>query len=108
MESIPFNRKKIERGKQHLYLDAGYQGEEIEDLCNELSYIMHLRPRGEEKKQLEKRLLKKARRWVVERTASWINRFRGLLIRWNKKLDNYLALIYFACGIIVWKKSLCG
>lgn len=108
MESIPFNRKKIERGRQHLCLDAGYQGEEVENLCNELSYIMHLRPRGEEKKQLEKGLLKKARRWVVERTASWINRFRGLLIRWNKKLDNYLALIYFACGIIVWKKSLCG
>lgn len=69
---------------------------------------MHLRPRGEEKKKLEKGLLKKARRWVVERTASWINRFRGLLIRWNKKLDNYLALIYFACGVIVWRKALCG
>jgi len=71
-------------------------------------YTIHVRPRGEEKKQLEKGLLKKARRWVVERTASWINRFRALLIRWNKKLDNYLALIYFACGVIVWKKSLCG
>jgi len=69
---------------------------------------MHLRPRGEEKKQLEKGILRKARRWAVERTASWLNRFRGLLISWNKKLDNCLALIYFACGIIVWKKSLCG
>ncbi len=64
---------------------------------------MHVRPRGEEKKQLEKGTLKKARRWVVERTASWINRFRALLIRWNKKSDNYLAFIYFACGIIVWR-----
>jgi putative transposase len=69
---------------------------------------MHLRPRGEEKKELEKGIIKKARRWVVERTASWINRFRGLLIRWNKKADNYLALLYFACGIIVWKSALCG
>jgi len=69
---------------------------------------MHLRPRGEEKKQLEKGRLKKARRWVVERTASWINRFRGLLIRWCKKLDNYLAFMHLGCGIIVWKAALCG
>lgn len=69
---------------------------------------MHLRPRGDEKRQLEKGILKKARRWVVERTASWINRFRGLLIRWNKKADNYLALLCFACGIIVWRSALCG
>jgi transposase len=94
--------------KQHLCLDAGYQGDEVKDACDEFLYTMHLRPRGEEKKQLEKGTLKKARRWVVERTASWINKFRGLLIRWNKKADNYLALLYFACGIIVWRSALCG
>jgi len=64
---------------------------------------MHLRPRGEEKKQLEKGILKRARRWVVERTHSWMNRNRGLLIRWNKKSENYLALIFFACGMIAWR-----
>ena len=30
--------------------------------------------------------------WVVERTHSWINRFRRLLIRWEKKSENYLAM----------------
>jgi len=64
---------------------------------------MHLRSRGEEKKQLEKGILKKARRWVVERTASWLNRFRALLIRWNKKAENYLAMLHLACGIITWR-----
>jgi len=66
---------------------------------------MHLRPRGEEKKQLEKGRLKKARRWVVERTHSWLNKFRGILIRWCKKSENYLAMMHFACGMIAWKAS---
>jgi hypothetical protein len=41
-----------------------------------------------------------ARRWVVERTNSWHNRFRALKIRWEKKSENYEALVQFACAII--------
>ncbi|VVB55727.1 Transposase DDE domain protein [uncultured archaeon] len=53
---------------------------------------------------VEKRTKKKkipgyrARRWVVERTHSWLNRFRRLLIRWEKKIENYSAMLHFACG----------
>jgi hypothetical protein len=43
------------------------------------------------------------RRWVVERTHSWFNRFRKLLIRWEKRLQNYLALVQFAAMLIVWR-----
>jgi putative transposase len=35
---------------------------------------------------------------TVERTHSWMNRFRRLLIRWEKKADNYLAFVHFACA----------
>jgi transposase len=45
----------------------------------------------------------KARRWVVERTHSWLNRFRKLMIRWEKKPENYLALMQFACVMIVYR-----
>lgn len=48
---------------------------------------------------------KRARRWVVERSHSWINRFRRLLIRWEKKADNYQAMIHLACAIITWKAA---
>ena len=44
----------------------------------------------------------KARRWVVERTHPWLNRFRHLLIRWAKKTENYLAMLYFDCARITW------
>ena len=44
----------------------------------------------------------KVRRWVVERTHSWLNRFRHLLIWWAKKPDNYLVTLHFACARITW------
>jgi putative transposase len=47
----------------------------------------------------------RARRWVVERTHSWINRFRRLLIRWEKKTENYLAMLYFACALITFRAA---
>ena len=31
---------------------------------------------------------------VVERAHSWTNRCRRLLVRWEKKADNYLAFIH--------------
>lgn len=40
-------------------------------------------------------------RWVVERSHSWLNRFRRLLIRWDKKLSNHMALIHFACSMLI-------
>ena len=48
----------------------------------------------------------RARRWVVEVTHSFFNRFRKLLVRFEKKAANYLALIQFACAIIVWRKCI--
>ena len=47
----------------------------------------------------------KPRRWVVERVHSWINRFRRLLIRWEKKPQNYEAMLQLACDIIAWEQA---
>jgi len=45
---------------------------------------------------------------VVERTHSWLNRLRAILIRWSKKPANYLGLLHLACGIISWRHALLG
>jgi putative transposase len=59
-----------------------------------------------EKKTMKKKIPGyRARRWVVERTHSWLNRFRRLLIRWDKKLENYLALLHLACAWITFRAS---
>src|SRR5439155_1864222 len=54
-------------------------------------------------KALEQQAGDRARRWVVERTHSWLNHCRALLIRWSKKPENHLALLHLACALITWK-----
>ncbi|MFZ0894033.1 MAG: IS5/IS1182 family transposase, partial [Candidatus Nitrosopolaris sp.] len=48
----------------------------------------------------------RARRWVVERTHSWMNRFRRLLIRWEKRIENYIGMLHFACEWITYRSGL--
>jgi leucyl-tRNA synthetase len=61
--------------------------------------------RGEEAQALKRQIRFQARRWVVERTHSWLNRFRRILIRWEKKAANYLALLHLACAIITYRRA---
>ena len=82
----------------HLCLDAGYVGNEEVAQCN--GFISHIRPRGEEKKEIATNPEFKARRWVVERTHSWFNRFRKLIPRYEKTDCSYLALTSLAAALI--------
>ena len=93
-------------GEQGLCLDAGYDSKQVRETLAALGYTAHIRPRGEEIRA--KKAGHKARRWVVERTHSWLNRFRHLLIRWAKKPENYLAMLHFACARINWYNCLFG
>ncbi len=85
---------------QNMCLDKGYDYPQIHELVVEWKYIPHIKARGEETSAKERIPGYRCRRWVVERTHSWMNRFRRLLIRWEKKADNYLALVHFACAYI--------
>jgi transposase len=67
----------------------------------------NLRTPGEEARA-KRHARAKARRWAVERTHSWLNRFRSILIHWAKKPANYLALLHLARGIIAWRHALPG
>ena len=50
-----------------------------------------------------------ARRLVVERTSSWHSRFRKLLVRYEKKLESYFALVaYLYCHIIIYRRITLG
>lgn len=91
---------------QGLCLDKGYDYDEIRALAAEFGYTAHIRARGEEAQAIKHEAGFKARRWVVERAHSWLNRFRRLLIRWEKRADTYLAMLHFALGIITWRANL--
>jgi putative transposase len=104
LESIVIERPDAsEQQPQGLCLDKGYDYPEVYELADEFGFTAHIRSRGEEKQALEGEDGFRARRWVVERTHSWLNRFRGLLVRWSKKPQNHRALLQLACGLIAWR-----
>jgi len=86
---------------QGLCLDKGYDFDEVRAIVEEFGFTAHIRSRGEEARALKRRAGEKARRWVVERTHSWMNRFRGILIRWSKKAENYIAMLHMAFAFII-------
>lgn len=92
--------------EENLCLDKGYDYPDIPELVEEIySYTAHIRSRGEEARELRKEAGEKARRWVAERVHSWLNRFRRILVRWEKKTENYFALLEFACAYITLQQA---
>lgn len=106
LENIAMKRPKPTLEEpQNLCLDKGYDYDEIRDLAREFYYTAHIRGRGEEAQAIKRAVGFKARRWVVERTHSWLNRFRRLLVRWEKRADTFFAMLHLACGIITWRNT---
>lgn len=102
--SIPVERPApTAANPQHLCLDKGYDFDEVRAVVEEFGFTVHIPKRGADAQRLKRRAGHKARRYVVERTHSWMNRFRGILIRWNKKPENYVAMLHFAFAIITYR-----
>jgi putative transposase len=91
---------------QNLCLDKGYDYPEIEHESVNRGYTPHIRHRGEVGRMVKN--VNRVRRWVVERTNSWHNRFRKLLVRYEKKVENYLGLVQLACCVIIYRRTLLG
>ena len=94
---------------QHLCLDKAFDGKSSEATAEVFGYVPHIRRIGEEKldpKTRRKTGRKKhlARRYVVERTISWLNRCRGVLVRYEKKAENYLAVVQLACALLWFRR----
>lgn len=105
MEAIMVKRPQppIRRSK-HLCADAGYTGAPALRAIDEHGYIPHVKGRGQEAVELERRPDKKARRWIVEVAHSGFNRFRKLLVRYEKLERSFLALNHLAAAIIAFRK----
>lgn len=90
--------------EQHLCLDKAFVGASCDATARVFSYEPHVRQIGEEKLDATGNKTHPARRWVVERTISWLNRCRAILIRWDKKAENYLGMIQLACALLWYRR----
>ncbi len=102
--SVVQRPKPSERRSKHLCADAGYTG--IPALCiiEEHGYIPHVKGRGQEAEEKQRHPTKRARRWIVEVAHSWFNRFRKLLVRYEKLERSFLGLTHLAAAIITFRK----
>lgn len=91
------------RRPAHLSLDRGYDTPVTWRAVRQRGIVPHIRKkrkRGAPPLLVGPMHRGQPRRWVVERTGSWLNRYRGLLIRWERKAVNYEANVQLASALI--------
>ena len=84
--------------------DKGYDNPTGHQAAAAHGYQAHIRRIGEEKLDSFGEKTHPARRWVVERTLSWLSKCRGLLVRYDKKASNFLGLLQLACGLLWYRR----
>ena len=92
---------------RHLCLDRGYDYAACREAATSRGYTPHIPLRRSEEQPLPPPgdpARHPPRRWVVEVCHSWFNRFRRLLIRWEKRAANYLAFVQLAAILIIYRK----
>jgi transposase len=72
----PKPKKNSDDAIQNMCKDKGYDFPDIRELVDVYGYTAHIRRRGEENIRKKEIPDYRARRWVVERTHSWLNRFK--------------------------------
>ncbi|WP_169200595.1 IS5 family transposase [Aromatoleum buckelii] len=91
------------RRSKHLCADAGYRSAENLRTIETHRYIPHVVSHRQEADIKGRDPSKKAKRWVVEVAHSWFNRFRKLLVRYEKLERSFLALNHLAAAIIAFR-----
>lgn len=106
LDGIVVKRPKAKKdAPQHLCADKAYCGKPALKSIRARKYTPHVKQRGEEIEAKKKVRGYKARRWVVEACHSWFNRFRKILVRFEKTLSSHIALIHLAAAIICFRKA---
>lgn len=106
LEAIVVERPESSEGApQHLCLDKGYDNPTGHQAAAAQGYEAHIRRIGEEKLDAGGQKRYPARRWVVERTLAWLGKCRAILVRYEKKALNYLALLQLACALLWFRRQ---
>jgi putative transposase len=104
IEAVVIERPDPEKVRQHLCLDKAYDNKTGDGACEQAGYVPHIRRIGEEKLDEAGEKTHPARRWVVERTIAWLQKCRAILVRYDKKSENYKGLVQLACALLWWRR----
>ena len=82
-----------------LHADKGYDYPFCRKLLTDRSIKIRIARRGVESSQTLGK-----HRWVVERTHAWMNKFRRLKVRYERRDDIHLAFLTLGCALICWNQ----
>jgi len=104
--------------EQHLCADKAYDSDDLREFLASAGYTTHIKVNPRRKDLAEgvehppnddsSKRIQTARRWMVERTISWLTKRRSLRTRWAKKAGNWLALVQLACAHILLNLAVFG
>jgi IS5 family transposase len=97
IEPIKGRRGRPRKRPTKLHADKAYDSKPLREELRKRSITPRIARRGIESSE---RLGK--HRWVVERTLSWLNRYRRLRIRYERRADMHLAFLQIGCALICW------
>ncbi len=107
LKSFAIRRPQPKPGgrRQHFCGDKGHDYADTRTLVRRFGYTLQIKSRGDEACERSSNPCFRARRWVVERSHSWMNRFRRILVRWEKKAIHYEAMLHLACALITLQQA---
>jgi putative transposase len=102
------NKPKFIKQRMYLCADRGYIGKNLKKIARKNNYKLLTPVKMNRKKKshylnlAEKNILKN--RYKIERSFSWIDNYRRLLVRYDKKITNYIGFNYLCFSCIVFNK----
>ncbi len=85
---------------QLIWADGGYRGKLIEWVAVQCLWILEIVKRNDK----QKTFIVLPKRWIVERTFSWLNRNRRLSKDYERKIESSEAFLYLSMSILMLKR----
>ncbi len=111
LDAVKVKRCRGKRRRPHkperLIADRGYDSNGARSLLvkREIEPIIPARSNNQVATHQDGRRLRRyKRRWIIERTNSWLQNFRRLVVRYERKVKNFEALVHLACALVTLKK----
>jgi IS5 family transposase len=97
IEPIKRPRGRPRKRPAKLHADKGYDFPR----CRQALRKRHIKPRIA-RRGIDSSARLGRHRWVVERTLSWLNRYRRLKVRYERRADIHQAFLSLGCALICW------
>jgi len=93
-----------ENHEGYIVADRAYDSDPLRDRLEDRGLELvcpHKINRRKPKRQDGRKLRRYRHRWIVERTIAWLQNYRRITVRWDRKVSIYRAFVHVACIMIL-------